>query len=66
MNETGIKRARAAAEEFAAAAQDAIRELRAEHPESAPRYYITGTKISGRLRRASLDLTRLLAEMRRP
>lgn len=48
------------AERFIAAARAAIRRL-----EEDPRSMYAGTKETGAVRRASLDLTRQLAELRR-
>lgn len=42
---------------------EAVNKLQ-KHPEKD--YQICGTALSGAVRRASLDLTRSLAEMRRP
>lgn len=61
MNRGQIKEARRAAERFAALCIAADDELRAMDSNT----YIGGTKTSGALRRASLDLTRALAEMRK-
>lgn len=62
MNFGKIIAAEAAAKKFLVLAIDAREELKNEGIAS----YISGTKISGALRRASLDLTRALAEMRKP
>jgi len=45
---------------------DLARELQAEHRGSASTASITGTRASGATRRASMDLTRALADLRRP
>ena len=58
MNREQIRSAADLAEEFA----DLARRVSAG-PDSQ---YICGTKLTGQLRRASLDLTRKLADMRRP
>jgi hypothetical protein len=60
MNTKEIQKAVAEAKRFI----DAANIVLAERKES-PTYFI-GTKASGAARRASLDLTRQLAEMRKP
>ncbi len=59
MNAETIAAAICEAERFLKAAKAAKLELASEG-------YIAGTKTSGAARRASLDLTRALADMRRP
>lgn len=62
MNADNIRWARAVAERFCGAADVVIDELQGDQGGA----YITGTKKSGALRRASMELTRALANMRRP
>lgn len=57
-----IKKAVAEAKRFIAAANEAI--VRMERGDGYGT--ISGTKETGKCRRASMDLTRALAEMRRP
>jgi hypothetical protein len=45
---------------------DLARELQAEHRGSASTVFITASRTSGATRRASMDLTRALADLRRP
>lgn len=59
MNDDGVKAAEKAAKEFLAR----VAAWRKSNP--SPQFWV-GTKESGALRRASMDLTRALAEMRRP
>ena len=42
-----------------------IEQVRTEHPEFKT-YLVCGSKHTGALKRASMDLTRALAEMRKP
>lgn len=58
MNSTTLAAAETAAREFLKRAK-ALR-------ESGDKYVIVGTRESGAVKRASLDLTRALADMRRP
>lgn len=60
MNKRTITKAIEEAKRFIYAAKDVQDEL------ASSGHYIVGTKKSGTLRRASLDLTRALADMRRP
>jgi len=61
MNRDTLKAATAAARAFLAAAKAV------ESDEASMRYLgISGTKLTGKLRRASMDLTRALADLRRP
>jgi hypothetical protein len=62
MNIRTLQAAIAEAERFL----DLARELHAEHPTAATAAFITGTRASGATRRASMDLTRALADLRRP
>jgi hypothetical protein len=43
-----------------------VRELAKAYLNLSDRDRVTGTRVSGALRRASMDLTRSLADMRRP
>ena len=63
MKGTDIEKVRREANRLSALCREALDELGAM--EYGDRYY-SGTKTSGALRRASLDLTRSLAEMRKP
>ena len=60
-----IKKAEDAAHRFLAAA-DAIRVRLAQDADFNELYGIVGYKETGALRRSSMDLTRALAEMRKP
>jgi hypothetical protein len=62
VNRANIKAVRLAAMRVVRLCNDAENELEV----SGYRSYIMGPKTSGALRRASLDLTRALAEMRKP
>lgn len=62
MNRASIFAVEALASRVMGLCADARAELSAANRE----YYITGSKTSGALRRASLDLTRSLAQMRKP
>jgi len=57
MDDYGIKRAVAAAQVFIERSEELV---------GKEEWRIVGTKASGALRRASLELTRALADMRRP
>jgi hypothetical protein len=59
MNDTSVKEAERAAKEFLR------RTAEWRKAEDKPPFFV-GTKRSGAVRRASMDLTRALAEMRRP
>lgn len=61
MNTRTLKAAIAAAERFLHLAKEL--QEQAEHTDWL---YITGTAASGATRRASMDLTRALADLRRP
>lgn len=76
MNRHEIKAAIRQANEFISAAEDALEELDADYsqrvlpgngwtPQGSDRF-IVGTAASGALRRRSMDLTRKLAELRKP
>jgi hypothetical protein len=56
-----IRRAVTEAKRFLAAAHDGLEEMKEEGHD----YWTVGTRKSGALRRASLDLTRALADMRK-
>lgn len=43
-----------------------VRELAKSYLSMTDRDRVTGTRVSGALRRASMDLTRSLADMRKP
>lgn len=58
VNGDKIYKAKAEAKRFLAAVK--------AFEDNPPRFCFSGNKESGALRRASLDLTRALAEMRRP
>lgn len=60
MNRRTVNAAIKAAEDFI----DAARAAKAELEES--NHWVVGTKNTGALRRASMDLTRRLADMRKP
>jgi len=61
-----IRAAMAEAERFITAATDLLAREEAERAADEMNYSIYGSKASGATRRASLDLTRALAEMRKP
>lgn len=65
MNRTGIEAAVKAARLFLAYAEQVEYGDSAEYPHMRE-YVASGPKLTGGLRRASLDLTRRLAEMRKP
>lgn len=60
MTRENLQRCIALAQDFVLKARDRIVEI--DNNE----YYSVGTKRSGAVRRASLDLTRALADLRRP
>lgn len=64
MNDVSVKAAEYEARRFLELARRARRERRTY--EGADLGMATGTSTSGALRRASMDLTRALAEMRKP
>lgn len=68
MTVENIQRARALAQRFAHAADAVIRDCTYEYemPDKRKRMSLSTGKQTGALRRASMDLTRALAEMRRP
>lgn len=65
MNINTVKSARTLAERFIRKADAILDNLGGEDEPSENHWPITGTKETGALRRASLDLTRALAEMRK-
>ena len=60
MNNKKVREAIAEARRFIRRADDVLQE------EKENKYYYFGTKASGAVRRSSLDLTRALAELRKP
>ena len=63
MTRQGINEAKKLAKQFVAAADICIRQLDGDNHADG---YISGTCLSGHLRRLSLELTRALAVMRKP
>lgn len=61
MNDASVKAAEKAAKEFLARVVAWRKDI-----EEHKGFSVVGTKRSGAVRRASMDLTRALAEMRRP
>ena len=66
MNIKAIDAAVDAAQRFITSAAAAKKTVRTFSGEESPISYIPGGKETGDLRRKSMDLTRALAEMRRP
>jgi len=62
MREEKIRAAKKLAEAFVERCGDCLREVKETGDES----YFAGTRKSGALRRTSLDLTRCLADLRKP
>jgi|LakMenEpi03Aug12_release.lakeMendotaPanAssembly.Ray.scaffolds.fasta_scaffold4476772_1 hypothetical protein len=62
MNTRTLQAAIAEAERFL----DLARELQAQQRNGNGNVYFTASKATGATRRASMDLTRVLAELRRP
>ena len=60
MNKRGIEKAIKEARRFIETAEVARKELDANH------MYFVGSKLTAAVKRASMDLTRALAEMRKP
>jgi hypothetical protein len=61
MNADTLRAAKLAARKFLALAQEADQAWKNDKY-----FFISGTKLSGSLRRASMELTRALTEMRKP
>ena len=61
-----LRAAMAEAERFITAATDLLARDETDSRQERRTYPLTGSKASGATRRASLDLTRALAEMRKP
>lgn len=61
-----VRAAIAEAQRFVTAAEDLLERDEADARQEYRTYPLTGSKASGATRRASLDLTRALAEMRKP
>jgi hypothetical protein len=66
MKKENIKKAVAEAKRFIACAKALEEETVKSYTNVEYTFYNSGTKESGALRRASMDLTRSLAEMRKP
>ena len=62
MNRQTISEAAKDARAFLVAVEDVLKEMERDNRN----YNIVGTRATGELRRRSLDLTRSLADMRRP
>ena len=65
MRRTAVDEARAAAKRFIAAL-DLLETRLANDPHARTRWEYTGLRETGAVKRASLDLTRALADLRRP
>jgi hypothetical protein len=66
MNKSSIDAAVDAARKFIASAAKAKEKVQTFSGEDGPTHYLPASKESGDLRRKSMDLTRALADLRKP